>query len=222
MFLDAAILATLAAVRWHQARRHNQQVAAAQRALCQLQSAYIEAAAVPMAALAQQRPPQLTVERHIAMVRQVVPEYAEKIVEDTAFDALTATLVQAQEAGHAPEQILRTAIGRRTLADTEHPAGFSPGASNASSPARHPVNWPVLLKPAAITGFLRGPARSQRHGCHSWTPSSRRARGVHAERRSSNKQQPGVNFEALGAQAIEPIWGTFHPANRTDRWNDNL
>ncbi|MFZ3558846.1 relaxase/mobilization nuclease domain-containing protein [Streptomyces sp. BH055] len=122
MFLDAAILATLAAARWHQHRRRNQQAAAAQRALRQLQSVYTEAAAVPMAALAQQRPPQRTVERHIVMVRQVVPEYAEKIVEDTAFDALTATLVQAQDAGHGPEQILRTAIGRRTLADTEYPA----------------------------------------------------------------------------------------------------
>lgn len=165
MFLDAAILATLAALRWHQHRHHNQQAAAAQRALRQLQSAYIEAAAVPMAALAQQRPPQLTVERHIAMVRQVVPEYAEKIVEDTAFDALTATLVQAQGAGHAPEQILRTAIGRRTLADTEHPAGFSPAASNASSPARHPAHHftPPIEQTDGMTIFKRAPPL-QLHG----------------------------------------------------------
>ncbi|MFF3497044.1 hypothetical protein ACFYWS_37585 [Streptomyces sp. NPDC002795] len=75
-----------------------------------------------MAALAQQRPPQRTVERHIDLVRQVVPECAEKIVEDASFDALTTTLVQAEEAGHIPEQILRTAVGRRALADAEHPA----------------------------------------------------------------------------------------------------
>ncbi|WP_326020398.1 hypothetical protein [Streptomyces endophyticus] len=122
MFLDAALLAVIAAARWHQIRHHDQQVAAAHRTRIQLQAVYGKVALAPLAALAQQRPSQLTVERHIALIRDAVPEYAEKIVEDTAFDALTAALGQAQEAGHAPEQILRTAIGRRTLADAEHPA----------------------------------------------------------------------------------------------------
>ncbi|MFD7298588.1 mobilization protein [Streptomyces sp. NPDC059897] len=122
MFLDAALLATLAAARWHQHRHHNHQVAAVQRTQLQLQAVYDEAAVAPMAALARQRPPQLTVDRHIALVRDVVPDYAEKIVEDVSFDALTTTLVQAEEAGHIPEQILRTAVGRRALADAEHPA----------------------------------------------------------------------------------------------------
>ncbi|MFI5657951.1 relaxase/mobilization nuclease domain-containing protein [Streptomyces sp. NPDC051684] len=122
MFLDAALLATLAAARWHQRRHHNQQVAAAQRTQLHIQAAYDEAAAAPMAALARQRPPQLTVDRHIALVRDVVPDYAEKIVEDAAFDALTTMLVQAEEAGHTPEQILRSAVDRRTLSDAEYPA----------------------------------------------------------------------------------------------------
>ncbi|MFJ8931972.1 relaxase/mobilization nuclease domain-containing protein [Streptomyces sp. NPDC102364] len=122
MFLDAALLAVMAAARWHQLRHHDQQVVAAQRTQLQLQTVYDEAAAAPIAALAQQRLAQLTAKRHIALVRDVVPEYAEKIVEDDAFDALTTTLVQAQESGHFPEEILRTALGRRTLADAEHPA----------------------------------------------------------------------------------------------------
>ncbi|MFJ9086902.1 relaxase/mobilization nuclease domain-containing protein [Streptomyces sp. NPDC102384] len=122
MFLDAALLAVIAAARWHQLRHHDQQAAAAQRTQLDLQAAYDEAATAPLASLSQQRPPRPTAERHIRLVHRVVPEYAEKIVEDTAFDALTTMLVQAQEAGHGAEQILRTAVGRRALGDAEHPA----------------------------------------------------------------------------------------------------
>ncbi|WP_327670874.1 MULTISPECIES: relaxase/mobilization nuclease domain-containing protein [unclassified Streptomyces] len=122
MFLDAALLAVIAAARWHQLRHHDQQVTAAQRTRLQLQYAYDEAAAEPMAVLANQRPPQRTVERHIRLVRHVVPEYAEKIVGDPAFDALAATFTQAEKAGHDPEQVLRNAVSRRPLADADRPA----------------------------------------------------------------------------------------------------
>ncbi|MCX5532334.1 relaxase/mobilization nuclease domain-containing protein [Streptomyces sp. NBC_00006] len=122
MFLDAALLAVIAAARWHQSRHHDQQVAAAQRTQLDLQAAYDEAATAPLAALAQQRPPRPTVERHIRLVHDVVPEYAEKIVGDAAFDALAATFTQAEKAGHDPEQVLRTAVSRRSLADADRPA----------------------------------------------------------------------------------------------------
>ncbi|MFJ8953912.1 MULTISPECIES: relaxase/mobilization nuclease domain-containing protein [unclassified Streptomyces] len=122
MFLDVALLAVIAAARWHQLRHHDQQAAAAQRTQLDLQAAYDEAATAPLAALAQQRPPRPTVERHIRLVHHVVPEYAEKIVEDAAFDALTATFTQAEKAGHNPEEVLRSAVGRRPLADADRPA----------------------------------------------------------------------------------------------------
>lgn len=61
MFLDVAILVVIAAARWHQVRRHDQQVAAAHQTLVHLQAAYQQAAAGPLAALAQREPPARTV-----------------------------------------------------------------------------------------------------------------------------------------------------------------
>lgn len=57
MFLDMALLAALATVRWHRLRHHDQQVAAAQQTLLHLRAAYGQAAAAPLAALADHRPP---------------------------------------------------------------------------------------------------------------------------------------------------------------------
>lgn len=57
MFLDMALLAVIATVRWHRLRHHDQQVAAAQQTLLHLRAAYGQAAAAPLAALADRRPP---------------------------------------------------------------------------------------------------------------------------------------------------------------------
>ncbi|SOR81194.1 hypothetical protein SCNRRL3882_4646 [Streptomyces chartreusis NRRL 3882] len=104
MFLDAAILVVTAAARWHQLRHHDQQVAAAHQTLLHLQAAYDQAAAAPLAVLAQRRP--LTVERHIRQIRRAVPDHAEQVIEDSAFGALTAVLAEAEAVGHDPEQLL--------------------------------------------------------------------------------------------------------------------
>ncbi|WP_019061644.1 relaxase/mobilization nuclease domain-containing protein [Streptomyces prunicolor] len=122
MFLDAAILVVIAAARWHQLRHHDQQVAAAHQTLVHLQAAYDQAAAVPLAALAQRRPPQQTVDRHIYHLRQAVPDHAEQVVEDPAFGALTAVLAEAEAAGHDPEQLLQQAADQRALDDADSPA----------------------------------------------------------------------------------------------------
>ncbi|MEU9379705.1 mobilization protein [Streptomyces sp. NPDC048279] len=121
MFLDAAILVVIAAARWHQLRHHDQQVAAAHQALVQLQAAY-DLAAAPLTALAQRRPPQQTVDRHIRHLRQAVPDHAEQVVEDPAFGALTASLAEAEAAGHDPEQLLQQAANQRALEDAGSPA----------------------------------------------------------------------------------------------------
>ncbi len=122
MFLDAGILVAIAAARWHQLRHHNQQVAAAQQTLLHLQAAYEQAAAAPLAALAQRRPPQQTVDRHIRQIHRAVPDHAEQVIEDTAFDALTAILAEAEAAGHDPEQLLMHAADQRALDDARRPA----------------------------------------------------------------------------------------------------
>ncbi|MFJ8138900.1 relaxase/mobilization nuclease domain-containing protein [Streptomyces sp. NPDC096013] len=119
MFLDAAILVVIAAARWHQLRHHDQQVAAAHQTLVHLQAAYDQAAAVPLAALAQRRPPQQTVDRHIYHLRQAVPDHAEQVVEDPAFGALTAVLAEAEVAGHDPQQLLQQAADQRALDDAD-------------------------------------------------------------------------------------------------------
>ncbi|MFD6327223.1 relaxase/mobilization nuclease domain-containing protein [Streptomyces sp. NPDC058442] len=122
MFLDTAILVVIAAARWHRLRHHDQQVAAAQQTLLHLQAAYEEAAAAPLAALAQRRPPQHAVERHVRCVRQAVPEHAERVIDDPAFDALIAVLAEAESAGHDSEQLLRQAADQRALDDARSPA----------------------------------------------------------------------------------------------------
>ncbi|MET7717433.1 mobilization protein [Streptomyces sp. NPDC005407] len=122
MFLDAAILAVIAAARWHQLRHHDQQVAAAHQTLLHLQAAYEQAAATPLAVLAQRRPPQQVVERHILIIRQAVPDHAEKVLQDPAFDALATVLADAEKTGHDPKQLLEQATGQRALDDARRPA----------------------------------------------------------------------------------------------------
>ncbi|MFD7418771.1 hypothetical protein ACFV9B_45325, partial [Kitasatospora purpeofusca] len=122
MFLDAAILAVIAAARWHQLRRHDQQVTAAQQTLIHLQAAYEQTATAPLTVLAQRQPPQQTVERHILLIRQAMPVHAEQVVRDPAFDALTAALVTAEKAGHDPKQLLQQATDERALNDARSPA----------------------------------------------------------------------------------------------------
>ncbi|MEU2601557.1 relaxase/mobilization nuclease domain-containing protein [Streptomyces hirsutus] len=122
MFLDTAILVVIAAARWHQLRHHDQQVAAAHQTLLHLQAAYDQAAAAPLAALAQRRPPQHAVERHVRCVRQAVPEHAERVIDDPAFEALIAVLAEAESAGHDSEQLLRQAADQHALDDARSPA----------------------------------------------------------------------------------------------------
>ncbi|WP_030886435.1 relaxase/mobilization nuclease domain-containing protein [Streptomyces sp. NRRL F-5053] len=122
MFLDAAILVVIAAARWHQLRHHDQQVAAAHQTLVYLQAAYEQAAVAPLAVLAQRRPPQQVVERHILIIRQAVPDHAEQVLEDPAFDALATVLADAEKAGHDPKQLLEQAADQRALDDARRPA----------------------------------------------------------------------------------------------------
>ncbi|WP_269855541.1 relaxase/mobilization nuclease domain-containing protein [Streptomyces sp. RPT161] len=117
MFLDAAVLVVIAAARWHELRRHDQQVAAARQTLLHLQAAYHQAAAAPLAALAQRRPPAQLVRHYVDQIRQTLPDYAEQVLGDPAWDALAAALANAEAAGHAPTTLLQHAADQRTLDD---------------------------------------------------------------------------------------------------------
>nr|WP_119590170.1 mobilization protein [Streptomyces scabiei] len=122
MFLDIAVLVVIATARWHQARRHDQQVAAAHQALVHLQAAYQQAAAEPLAALAQRRPPARTVERHAQRILMIVPEHAQRVLDDPGWPALAAALTEAETAGHDAELLLQHAARQRTLDDAHSPA----------------------------------------------------------------------------------------------------
>ncbi|MFF9096320.1 relaxase/mobilization nuclease domain-containing protein [Streptomyces sp. NPDC014802] len=124
MFLDIALLVVIATARWHQARKHDQQVAAARRTLVHLQAAYHQAASEPLAALARRRPPARTVERHAQRVLAMLPQHAHQILKDPAWPALAAALTEAESAGHDIEQLLQHTTRHRTLEDGRSIASF--------------------------------------------------------------------------------------------------
>ncbi|OKK02623.1 mobilization protein [Streptomyces sp. CB03234] len=122
MFLDVAILAVIAAGRWHQLRQHDQQVIAARQALVHLQAAYDQAAAVPLATLDHRKPSAPTVERLAALVYEAVPTHAQRVLDDHAWAALATALSDAEAAGHEPTTLLKQAVDQRPLDDTRSPA----------------------------------------------------------------------------------------------------
>ncbi|MFI5800873.1 relaxase/mobilization nuclease domain-containing protein [Streptomyces sp. NPDC051677] len=122
MFLDIAVLVVIATTRWHHTRHHDQQVAAAHQALIHLQAAYEHAAAQPLSALAQRKPPARTVERHAQHIRAVLPDHADQVLDDPAWPALAAALAQAETAGHDPRQLLQHAADQRALEDARSTA----------------------------------------------------------------------------------------------------
>ncbi|MEU0892972.1 relaxase/mobilization nuclease domain-containing protein [Streptomyces massasporeus] len=156
MLLDAAILTVIATARWHRLRHHDQQVAASHQTLVHLRAAYDRAAAVPLTALAQRRPPEQTVDRHIRHLRQAVPDHAQQVVEDPAFDALAVSLAEAEAAGHDPEQLLQEAVDQRALGD-------------ADSPARVLV-WRIQRLTATPTPSTRAGLASTSHTSYGTTP----------------------------------------------------
>ncbi|WP_323447804.1 relaxase/mobilization nuclease domain-containing protein [Streptomyces yaizuensis] len=117
MVLSTLILVTLAAARWHSAHGHAQQAAAARQAAQHLRIAYQTAAAPPLKAMRHHayRLPKPVRDQHTTTVTTALPEYADQLRQETGWDALIATLDQAQAVGHDPTTLLRTVIGQREL-----------------------------------------------------------------------------------------------------------
>ncbi|MFF9040483.1 relaxase/mobilization nuclease domain-containing protein [Streptomyces sp. NPDC014892] len=117
MAIDMLFFLITAAAHWHARKGHVQQAEAATRAAEHLRTAYEAAAAQPLGAL-YQRGRSLSRslrQRQTAVLREALPELAERILAEPGWYALAATLTDAQSAGHAPAALLTEAVGQREL-----------------------------------------------------------------------------------------------------------
>ncbi len=117
MVLDTLVFLAIAAARWHAQRQHAQQAEAAHRAAEHLRAAYQQAAAEPLAVLRERGrriAPSLR-RHHATTVRAALPELAETILAESGWDALAATLADAERVGHNPRALLAEAAAGREL-----------------------------------------------------------------------------------------------------------
>ncbi|MFD6313929.1 relaxase/mobilization nuclease domain-containing protein [Streptomyces nigra] len=117
MVLDTLVFLAIAAAHWHAQRQHAQQAEAARRAAEHLRTAYQQAAAEPLAVLRERgrriAPPLRR--HHATTVRAALPELAETVLAEPGWDALAATLADAERAGHNPRALLAEAAADREL-----------------------------------------------------------------------------------------------------------
>ncbi|MFZ3572270.1 mobilization protein [Streptomyces sp. BH097] len=125
MLLSTLVLATIAATRWHSARGHAQQAAAARQTAEHLRTAYRSAAATPMSVMRSHglrlSTPQR--DRYVQAIKGALPEHADSVCRDPGWAALAATLDQAERAGYRPEDLLRKAFEWRELATADSVSG---------------------------------------------------------------------------------------------------
>ncbi|WP_405850019.1 mobilization protein [Streptomyces niveus] len=123
LFLDTIVLATAAALRWHDLNHHDQQVAATRDALTHLHTAADQAAVTALAAVKRAGPTSTVVRlRYERVVRMVLPEHADTILNAPDWDTLAATLARADTNGLDPLEALREAVAQRPLDDARYPA----------------------------------------------------------------------------------------------------
>ncbi|MEW2403502.1 relaxase/mobilization nuclease domain-containing protein [Streptomyces sp. NPDC046862] len=115
MVLSTLVLLAIAAARWHSARGHAQQAAASAQAAHHLRAAYRAASHTSIRAMREQgrRLPQPVRQRHADTINTALPNH--QLGGEPGWDALTATLDQAERAGHDPAALLKEAIEWREL-----------------------------------------------------------------------------------------------------------
>ncbi|GAA0285913.1 relaxase/mobilization nuclease domain-containing protein [Streptomyces polychromogenes] len=122
MLLSTLVLATMAAARWHSARGHAQQAAAARQTALHLRAAYLTSAASPLAAMREQgrRLTASTRRRHAGTLSSALPDLADRLLAAHGWDALAATLDEAERAGHEPVSLLQRVIEQRELESADN------------------------------------------------------------------------------------------------------
>ncbi|MFI1953148.1 relaxase/mobilization nuclease domain-containing protein [Streptomyces xinghaiensis] len=115
MALSTLVLLAIAAARWHSARGHAQQAAASAQAAHHLRAAYRAAARSPIRAMREQgrRLPQPVRQRHAGTINAALHNH--RLGGEPGWDALAATLDQAERAGHDPAALLKEAVEWREL-----------------------------------------------------------------------------------------------------------
>ncbi|MFF7338804.1 relaxase/mobilization nuclease domain-containing protein [Streptomyces sp. NPDC008163] len=166
MLLDAVLTAVAFAMHWHRTHQHAQQEAAAEQALVHLQIACAQAAEPVVAGLAQRAPSLQMKQRFARHLQQAVPDRAERILGDPAWDALTAVLAEAEAAGHNADALLNQALDQRTLDD-------------ARSPARA-LTWRVRRLGERHAPSPRAQAARARSAAHGYVGSTRSIRSTPA------------------------------------------
>jgi len=120
--LTFLLLILSAAATWHSAHSHEQQARAARTTAQHLRAIHKEMAARPMDTLAK-RGRALSAQardRQLAAVGQALHgEMGQRLVKEPAWDALAATLAEAEAAGHDPVALLAQAQERRELDTAE-------------------------------------------------------------------------------------------------------
>ncbi|MEU3514449.1 mobilization protein [Streptomyces sp. NPDC006654] len=122
MLLDVTLTAVAFAMHWHRTRRHAQQEAAAEQALLHLRGAYALVAEPVLTGLARRSPGLQTRRCFAHHLREAIPEHAERILDDPAWDALATVLAEAEAAGHNAATVIDQALGERALDDARSPA----------------------------------------------------------------------------------------------------
>ncbi|MFF8990842.1 relaxase/mobilization nuclease domain-containing protein [Streptomyces sp. NPDC014983] len=115
MVLSTLVLLAIAAARWHSARGHAQQAAASAQAANHLRAAYRAAARTPIRVMREQgcRLPQPVRQRHADTINAALPNH--RLGGEPGWDALAATLDEAERAGHDPAALLKEAVEWREL-----------------------------------------------------------------------------------------------------------
>ncbi|MFF8918951.1 relaxase/mobilization nuclease domain-containing protein [Streptomyces sp. NPDC015032] len=172
MAIDMLFFLVTAAMHWHAKNGHAQQAAAALQAAEHLRSAYRAAATQPLTALYQrgQRLNRPLLQRQTAMLRETLPELAEKILTEPSWYALATTIADAEATGHDPATLLADAAKRRELdtADSvsdvlvwrlRHLADLPADTSGASEHGT--AKGPSAMRPAATRPTSPGPHRGE-------------------------------------------------------------
>ncbi|MEE1797360.1 relaxase/mobilization nuclease domain-containing protein [Streptomyces sp. JV176] len=121
MAIDMLFFLVTTTAHWHAKKNHAQQAAGARQAAEHLRSAYQAAAAQLLGALYQRGRrlgrPQL--QRQTTVLREALPELAERILAEPGWYALAATLHDTETTGNDPHNLLTEAARRRELTSAE-------------------------------------------------------------------------------------------------------